>query len=116
MRACCTCVLLLLLAIPLRAQTRTLAWDAPPEATTLVAAQALIYTLYVNSGPGLVVATVTCAGTSAPFACSAPLPASVPTALDTKLELTAKTATSGESARSVPFIVGPTAPTRLRVT
>lgn len=92
-----------------------LAWDAPSNSTSAAQAQGLTYTLYVNGGPGVAVPGVVCTGTAAPFPCTAPVPSGVPVAIDTKLELTAKTATSEESARSVPFFRPPTVPTRLRL-
>lgn len=99
-----------------QAQSATLAWTAPDNTLTAVEASTLTYTLYVNNGvvPGISVAGVACTGATAPFNCTAPVPAGVPTSIGTKLELTAKSATSGEGPRSVPFISAPTAPTNFR--
>lgn len=107
-------VLVALAASPGFAQTPTTAlWTAPSDAATAAVAQGLTYTLYVNNGVGQVLASVVCAGT--PILCQAPLPAGLPGVLDTKFELTAKTATSGESPRSIPFIQPPGAPTAVRI-
>jgi hypothetical protein len=91
----------------------TLQWNAPSNTADAVEAQSLIYTLYVNGGTGIVVTGVTCTGV-VPSNCSAPLPAGIPTAIGTRLEITAKTATTSESPRSLPFISPPNAPTNLR--
>lgn len=100
--------------VPVQAQTPpALQWNAPSNAATAVEAQGLTYTLYVNGGAGVAVSGATCAGVI-PFDCTAPVPAGTPTAIGTRLELTAKTATSVESDRSLPFISPPSVPTNLR--
>lgn len=112
-----TLALLLLLGLAARAsaQTNVLSWIAPSNTIAGADAQALTYTLYVNNGAGAVVAGVTCTGAVSPAPCSAPLPAGLPTAIGTKLELTALSAAGGgESPRSLPFIQAPTAPTVFR--
>ena len=104
----------LLFAATATAQTPQLTWNAPNNVSTAAEATALIYTLYVNNGAGVLVTGATCTGSTAPYACVAPVPSGTPTAIGTKLELTAKTSTSEESPRSLPFISPPTAPTNLR--
>ncbi len=114
-----TFILLVLLLIPAtaRAQAPVLAWTAPSNTVTAVEASGLTYTLYVNgalAGSGLSVTGASCTGTTS-FSCTSSVPATVPSNIGTKLELTSTAAAGGaESPRSVPFIQAPTAPTNLR--
>lgn len=109
-------LMLLLLAAPLQAQTVTATWTMPANVTTLADANALIATLYVNNGAtGQVLTGLTCTGATAPFNCSATALPTTPVTLNTRYELTLKTATSEESPRTAPFIKPPDAATGLRV-
>lgn len=97
------------------AQAATLAWTAPIEVVTALEGQTLIYTLYVNgAAAGSNVTAVVCVGPSPTVTCSAPLPPATPSAIGTKIELTARAGTSAESPRSVGFISAPSAPTNFR--
>jgi hypothetical protein len=91
-----------------------LAWTAPGNVASAAEAQGLTYTLYVNSGPAVLVPGTVCVGAVAPFTCTSPVPAGVPAAINTKLELTATGATSPEGPRSTPFIQAPFAVTQFR--
>lgn len=111
-----TGVLLLLAGVvPATAQTVTATFNAPANVTTLSDANSLIATLYVNNGTGQVLTALTCTGATVPFACTASALPSTPVTLNTKYEVTLKTATSEESPRSIPFIKPPDAATGLRV-
>lgn len=113
-RWCLALVLACLCSLATAAQAPTLFWDASSNTVSAAEATALTYTLYVNNGPAIAVPGATCTGAVPPFACSAPLPAGVPTLIGTKLELTARSGTGVESPRSVPFTSPPTAPTNLK--
>lgn len=107
-------IAVVLLPSSVQAQTLQLAWTAPGNIVSVAQAQSLEYRLYVNGGAPTTVAGVICSGTvPAAVECVAPLPAGVPTAIDTRLELTAKSTLSAESAKSAPFIRPPSAPTDL---
>lgn len=102
----------LLFGTSLQAQALTLVWDVT-DAVTPAVAQSWIYTVYVNNASSGVLTGVTCAVTAGVLTCrTSTLPASV--TIGANVQLTAKTAMSGESARSVPFIQPPSAPTNLR--
>ena len=113
-------ILLFLLAGTVGAQTATVQFTAPDNALTTAAAAGLEYKIYVNaSATGVVLTGVTCTGATAPFLCTAPLPAAAAAArtLGARSELTAAiTGTAGtESAKSPPFTTGPTAPRGLSI-
>lgn len=113
-------------AVPPYTTTNRLTWSAPSNAGTAVIAQALEYHFTVTAGTptpvsGVIVTGVTCAGTAAPFACSAALASGWLQTLNDlgqrNLTLFAiDTATGGGAGpASVPFVsrVPPTAPTGL---
>lgn len=107
----------ILVASIAQAQAATTTFNAPDNAPTVAVAQALIYNLYVNNSVTPVVITaVTCTG-AVPFACTGTVPASVPTIIGTKYELSAKDSATGTEGpkTSVPFIMAPRAPTNLKV-
>ena len=96
-------------------QTPRFNWIAPDNSVSSVEAQSFIYTLYVNDGTGLVLSDVTCTGAVPTITCLANVPTTVPLLIGTRYELTAKSTTSAESLRSIPFIMGPNAPTSFRI-
>ena len=118
-----SCVLALL-PVTAFAQTPTVSWS---QGNVVSAAQAQSFTprLYVTpSGSStqnapVVVTTVTCTGASAPFACSAPLPAaaSAATVTGAKTTITVQDTANGtpESPQSAPFTAGASVPTALRI-
>lgn len=112
-----TAILLVLFASVAQAQGAQFAWTASPNAATAAEAQGLTHTIYVNNavaGSGVVLTGVTCTGTAPNIGCLATIPATITQAIGTRYEITAKTATSLESPRSLPFIKAPDAPTNLR--
>lgn len=116
-------------AVPPYTTTNRLTWSAPSNAGTATVAQTLEYHFTVTAGTtgtptpvsGVIVTGVTCAGTAAPFACSAALASGWLQTLNDlgqrNLTLFAiDTATGGGAGpASVPFVsrVPPTAPTAL---
>ena len=115
---CLAALVLLSLETSAWAQTGTVTWNGPDNAATAAAAQALVFTLYVNNGAGVVLTNVTCTGATI-FACTAPVPSGTPVVIGTRYELdarlTAASPPSEVSAKSVPFLRPPNAPTNPRV-
>lgn len=110
-----TCLALVFaFAVVAVAQTPRLAWEM--QASSAAEAAGLNYRLYTNNvAGGVPVPGVTCPTFAAGVAsCQAPIPPGTPTTYDTKLELSAKTATGPEGPRSVPFISAPGAPINFR--
>lgn len=119
-RTALTVILLVLLACTVQAQAVTLEWDNIDASATPAVAATWTYTVYVNAAPGVVLTGVTCgapvSGISVPGAVStcrtSTPPAGVQVGAD--ITLTAKTPTSGEGPRSVPFVRPPSAPMGVR--
>lgn len=124
MRTILLTAIVLGLAHSAQAQSATVSWS---QGNVVSAAQAQSFTprLYVTPSGSttqnapVVVTTITCTGASAPFACSAPLPAaaSAATVTGAKTTITVQDTASGtpESAQSAPFTAGASAPTGLRI-
>lgn len=113
-----TVVCALITVVALSAQlTWKVGWEMDKDIWGTAASAALLqYRLYTNDGTtGTLLTGVTCTGTTT-ISCQAPLPAAlvgVSTVAGAKNQLTAKGATTAETAKSIPFMQDPTAPTGL---
>lgn len=113
-------VTLLLIPCEAWAQSKQVTWTQSNVASA-TQAQSFEYRLYVTpagattpNAPVLLASTL-CGGTAPTVNCSTVLPVAANAALITgaKSELTAKEASSSESAKSAPFFLGASAPTTL---
>lgn len=119
-------VLLLGIAINARAQTATASWFET-GVTSAAQSQSLQYkTTTTPAGSTtadapVIVTNVTCTGTTAPFSCSGTIPApegGVAKVTGAKTTITAQDIVNGtpETLPSLPFIMGATVPTGLKIT